>query len=63
MTVRQFAVAIGVTPSYVSQLTRDNPPWPKREIAAAIARATQGFVTPNDLAGVSHFPGCSTRGQ
>lgn len=51
MTKDAFAKAIGVSPSYVSQLTKDDPPWPGREVARAIAIVTKGAVTPNDLAG------------
>lgn len=55
MTKQDFAEAIGVTPAYVSQLTRDwpPPPWPGREIARLIGEVTKGRVTPNDLAGYS----------
>ncbi len=55
MTKEQFAIAIGVTRSYVSQLAGDNPPWPKRELALRIALVTRGFVTPNDLAGYTRL--------
>lgn len=52
MSKRAFAKMIGVTPSYISQLCRDhNPPWPKRDVARRIGIATEGEVTPNDLAG------------
>ncbi|MER8619204.1 helix-turn-helix domain-containing protein [Mesorhizobium sp. M1409] len=51
MTKRAFAEAVGITSSYVSQLTRDTPPWPGRELAMRIAEVTEGYVTPNDLAG------------
>jgi transcriptional regulator with XRE-family HTH domain len=51
MTVAEFAELVGVTPSYVSQLTSDDPPWPSREVARKIALVTNGVVTPNDLAG------------
>jgi hypothetical protein len=53
MTLKAFAEAIGVTPSYVSQLTSDNPPWPRRHVARAIGIVTRGYVTPNMLAGYS----------
>lgn len=55
MTKRDFALKVGVTPSYVSQLTRDNPPWPGRDVAQKIAAITGGFVTPNDLAGIDTY--------
>lgn len=51
MSKRRFSRIIGVTPSYVSQLTSPDPPWPGREIARRIGEATGGVVTPNDLAG------------
>jgi hypothetical protein len=53
MSLKQFAVELGVTPSYVSQLCRDDPPWPKRHIARKIGIITRGYVTPNHLAGFS----------
>lgn len=51
MPMIRFAALIGVTPSYVSQLTSDTPPWPGREIALRIGIVTEGAVTPNELAG------------
>jgi transcriptional regulator with XRE-family HTH domain len=51
MSVAEFAELVGVTPSYVSQLTSDDPPWPSRDVARRIALVTKGAVTPNDLAG------------
>ncbi|RWP05082.1 hypothetical protein [Mesorhizobium sp.] len=51
MTKTAFAELVGVSPSYVSQLTRDSPPWPGRELAVRIGVITNGYVTPNDLAG------------
>jgi DNA-binding transcriptional regulator YdaS (Cro superfamily) len=51
VTKLDFSRLIGVTPSYVSQLTSDNPPWPGRSLSLKIAKATGGAVTPNDLAG------------
>lgn len=51
MSVAEFADRVGVTPSYVSQLTSDDPPWPSRDVARKIALVTSGVVTPNDLAG------------
>lgn len=51
MSKRRFATLIGVTPSYVSQLTSDDPPWPGRELSQRIGIVTEGAVTPNDLAG------------
>jgi hypothetical protein len=51
MTKIRFAELLGITPTYVSQLISDNPPWPKRELACRIGVITQGAVTPNDLAG------------
>jgi DNA-binding transcriptional regulator YdaS (Cro superfamily) len=53
MTKLAFAKAIGVSPSYVSQLTSDDPPWPGRDLARRIGVVTKGQVTPNDLAGYS----------
>ena len=50
MNLKEFAGKIGVTPSYVSQLCSDSPPWPKR-IALRIGIVTRGAVTPNKLAG------------
>jgi DNA-binding transcriptional regulator YdaS (Cro superfamily) len=51
MSKRAFARALGVSPSYVSQLTKDAPPWPGRELALKIGIVTNGFIEPNDLAG------------
>lgn len=51
MSKTKFAALLGVTPSFVSQLTTDEPPWPSRELALRIALVTQGAVTPNDLVG------------
>lgn len=51
MTKLEFARQLGVTSSYVSQLTKDSPPWPSRELQRQIGIITNGFVTPNDLAG------------
>lgn len=51
MSTSRLAELIGVTPSYVSQLTSDEPPWPGREIALRIGIVTEGAVTPNELAG------------
>jgi len=53
MTIREFAKKIGTTSSYISQLTSDSPPWPKRHIARRIGIVTEGEVMPNDLAGFS----------
>jgi hypothetical protein len=53
MTVTEFAQKIGVTPSYISQLCSDDPPWPQRHVQIRIAVATAGAVTPNLLAGYS----------
>lgn len=53
MSLKEFASKIGVTPSYVSQLCSDEPPWPKRHIVLRIGIATRGAVTPNLLAGFS----------
>lgn len=47
----RFAALIGCTPSYVSQLTSDNPPWPGRDLSLRIGIVTEGAVTPNELAG------------
>jgi len=51
MSMVRFAELIGVTPSYVSQLTSDVPPWPGRDISLRIGIVTEGAVTPNELAG------------
>jgi hypothetical protein len=51
MTKLEFAELLGVSPSYVSQLTRDDPPWPGRARCRRIGVITAGAVTPNDLAG------------
>lgn len=51
MSKLRFAQLVGVSPSFVSQLTSDTPPWPSRDIAQRIAVVTEGAVTPNDLAG------------
>ena len=51
MTKARFAALLGVTTSYVSQLTSDAPPWPGRDLAQRIGIVTEGAVTPNDLAG------------
>lgn len=56
MSVAEFAELIGVTPSYVSQLTSDDPPWPSREVSRRIGLVTKGYVTPNDLAGYRQTP-------
>lgn len=53
MTKTAFAELIGVTPSYVSLLIKDNPPWPGREVSRRIGIVTKGVVTPNILAGYS----------
>lgn len=51
MTKMRFAALLGVTPSYVSQLTSDAPPWPGRELVRRIGIVTEGQVDPNRLAG------------
>lgn len=51
MNLKEFAEKLGVTPSYVSQLCSDSPPWPKRHITVKIGILTRGAVTPNVLAG------------
>jgi 3,4-dihydroxy 2-butanone 4-phosphate synthase/GTP cyclohydrolase II len=48
----EFAARIGVSPATITQLCRDNAPWISRETAEAIARATEGAVTPNDFLGL-----------
>ena len=58
-----FAELIGVTPSYVSQLLRDFPPWPGRDIARRIGEVTGGFVRPDDLAGFDLEPETSSPGD
>jgi hypothetical protein len=47
----EFAKQIGCEPPYLSMLLADDAPWPTREIQLRIAIATNGEVTPNDLAG------------
>lgn len=58
MTKSAFAEAIGCTPSYVSQLLWDDPPWPGRDVSRRIGEVTKGYVTPNILAGyvAAHKP-------
>ena len=51
MSKRHFAHLLNVTPSYVSMLLADNPPWPNRTTVRLIGMVTCGAVTPNDLAG------------
>ena len=51
MSRYRFAKEVGVTPSYVTRLCKDDPPWPSRELARKIGVVTSGYVTPNDLAG------------
>lgn len=43
-----FAAKIGVTPQIISAYCNDRM-WPGRERMAAIARETDGAVTPNDF--------------
>jgi DNA-binding transcriptional regulator YdaS (Cro superfamily) len=50
VTKSDFAERIGVTPSYVSQLIKDSPPLVGLDIAVRIGVATNGEVTPADLA-------------
>lgn len=45
---RDFAARIGVTPSMVTAYC-ENRMWPGREKMEAIARETDGAVTPNDF--------------
>lgn len=52
MSKAAFAAEIGATPSYISQLCRDSPPWPGRALQRRIAIVTRGFCMPNDWAGV-----------
>lgn len=49
----EFARRIDVTSSYITQLCRDTPPWPGREIARRIAVATGGAVRPDHWAGLT----------
>lgn len=49
---RDFAVRIGVTPSMVTAYC-ENRMWPGREKMEAIARETDGAVTPNDFINLS----------
>jgi DNA-binding transcriptional regulator YdaS (Cro superfamily) len=54
MSKYRFAKEVGVTPSYVTRLCkRVNPPWPGRELARKIGEVTGGWITPNDLAGLT----------
>lgn len=45
---RDFAAAIGVTPTMVTQYCEDAM-WPGKERMEAIVRETKGHVTPNDF--------------
>lgn len=45
---RDFARAIGVTPTMVTEYAEDRI-WPRREIMENIVRVTGGAVTPNDF--------------
>lgn len=45
----EFSRRLGLTPGAVSQLCNQNSVWMSRETAQAIARETQGAVTPNDF--------------
>jgi transcriptional regulator with XRE-family HTH domain len=51
-----FAKEIGCTPSYLSMLLADDPPWPSRRLVHAIADATDFRVTANELSGISVPP-------
>lgn len=51
MSKVRFAILLGISPTYVSQLTSDDPPWPNRELLCRIAIVTGGAITPNVLAG------------
>ena len=51
MSRYRFAREIGVTASYFTRLCKPRPPWPSRELAKRIGEVTEGWVTPNDLAG------------
>ena len=42
---KDFAQMAGISHSYLSQLCSDRPPWPSRDVAAAIERITGGEVT------------------
>ena len=45
----EFSRRLGVTPGAVSQLCNHESVWMSRDTAKAIARETQGAVTPNDF--------------
>jgi 3,4-dihydroxy 2-butanone 4-phosphate synthase/GTP cyclohydrolase II len=45
----EFSRRLGLTPGAVSQLCNHDGVWMSRETARAIARETQGAVTPNDF--------------
>jgi 3,4-dihydroxy 2-butanone 4-phosphate synthase / GTP cyclohydrolase II len=45
----EFSRRLGVTPGAVSQLCNHESVWMSRDTAQAIARETQGAVTPNDF--------------
>ncbi len=45
----EFARRLGLTPGAVTQLCNYETAWMSRETAQAIARETDGFVTPNDF--------------
>lgn len=47
-----FAKQVGITPSFLSMLIADNPPWPSRAVVHAISEATNFEVTANELAGI-----------
>lgn len=47
-----FAKQVGITPSFLSMLLADDPPWPSRRVVHAIAEATNFEVTANELAGI-----------
>jgi 3,4-dihydroxy 2-butanone 4-phosphate synthase / GTP cyclohydrolase II len=50
LTREEFARRIGRHPSLITQIC--DGAWVTRETALAIARVTDGEVTPNDLAGI-----------
>jgi len=52
MSKYRFAKELGITPSYVTRLCKGTP-WPGRELARKIGEVTKGYVTANDLCGLT----------
>ncbi len=49
ITRTKVAEAIGVSPSYVTNLCSDEPNWPGRDIILKLDTLTDGAVTANDF--------------